>query len=501
MKSFPAGSQRRVRRPTGKWVVWIWWTCWLGLLAASHRGAAAEPAELSADFAVSIGRIRPLHGINKGPRVPGGLIDLSSTHRALGIPSIRLHDCGWPNPPVVDIHAVFPNPNADPSQASSYDFRLTDDYLAAIQALGAQMVYRLGESIEHTSVRRYVHPPADPEKWAAICLGILRHYNAGWANGFRYGIKYWEIWNEPENRPAMWSGSDEDYFRLYEVAAKAIHREFPDVRVGGPSVGASGALKGGRLHPTAFVTNFLSHCRRTQSPLHFFSWHCYTDRPEELTGRAWEVRRLLDGAGFDATESHLNEWNFLPGNHWTPISAGATPAARKQHYETMSGAAGAAFLLASLLELQDAPIDQCQLFHGELGGFGLFDDNGVPRDNYHGLLAFRRLLDNPIRVATRGGSAGRLGFVAGKSEDGREVTLLAANYADAREDVVLRWRNVPWSGATRIEVQSLDATHEFRPTTPVPEAVGEARVRLALKAPAVVLVTLRPADAKPPLPF
>ena len=83
--------------------------------------------------------------------------------KALGIPFTRLHDCGWPNPYVVDHHAVFPNLNADPTLPESYDFRLTDEYINAVRLTGAEPIYRLGESIEHTSVKRYVHPPADME--------------------------------------------------------------------------------------------------------------------------------------------------------------------------------------------------------------------------------------------------------------------------------------------------------------------------------------------------
>ena len=122
---------------------------------------------------------------------------------------------------------VFPNPNADPALPESYDFRLTDEYIEAVRKTGAEPIYRLGESIEHTSVKRYVHPPADMEKWAAVCLGIIRHYNEGWADGFHHNIRYWEIWNEPENRPVMWSGTDDDYLRLYRIAATAIKKRVP----------------------------------------------------------------------------------------------------------------------------------------------------------------------------------------------------------------------------------------------------------------------------------
>ncbi len=99
-------------------------------------------------------------------------------------------------------------------------------------ACDAEPVYRLGESIEHTSVKRHVHPPADMEKWAAVCLGIIRPYLEGWANGFHHNIRYWEMWNEPENRPTMWSGTDDDYLRLYRTAATAIKKQFPSLQVG-----------------------------------------------------------------------------------------------------------------------------------------------------------------------------------------------------------------------------------------------------------------------------
>ena len=36
------------------------------------------------------------------------------------------------------------------------------------------------------------------KKWANVCKHIVMHYNAGWANGFYYNIKNWEVWNEPE---------------------------------------------------------------------------------------------------------------------------------------------------------------------------------------------------------------------------------------------------------------------------------------------------------------
>ena len=72
----------------------------------------------------------------------------------------------------------------------------------------------------------------------------------------------------------------------------------------------------------------------------------------------------------ERTESHLNEWNYLPGNTWKPISKTGSPEERESFYVKMAGPPGAAFLATTLIELQDAPVDVCNLFHGELGGFG-----------------------------------------------------------------------------------------------------------------------------------
>src|SRR5215213_4402271 len=96
--------------------------------------APAPAAEVVVDCSKPVGRIRPLHGVNNGPLDVGGTIDLSAHYRELAFPYVRLHDAHWPNPDVVDMHAVFPNPDADPEKPESYDFAATDEYLKAIVA-------------------------------------------------------------------------------------------------------------------------------------------------------------------------------------------------------------------------------------------------------------------------------------------------------------------------------------------------------------------------------
>ncbi len=466
---------------------------WLLSVLASIPLHAGE-AVLSADFSIHQGSVRPLHGINKGPLVPGGIFDVIKEQKELGIPFTRLHDCGWPNPYVVDHHVVFPDPGADPALPQSYDFRLTDEYITAVRLTGAEPIYRLGESIEHTSVKRHVHPPADMEKWAAVCLGIIRHYNEGWANGFRHNIRYWEIWNEPENRPVMWSGSDDDYLNLYRTTAPAIKKQFPAVKVGGPALGASGSFVNGAFQPTGFAEKFLTMCRKDNVPLNFFSWHCYTGDPSELAARSRAIRRLLDSHGFTETENHLNEWNYLPGNTWEPISKSGTPAGRHRYFSDMAGAPGAAFIAASLIELQDAPVDVCNFFHGELGGFGIFTEQGVPQKAWQALRAFQSLMGTPRRVETKGAVAGRLAFTAGLSADGREATLLVSNFAGPHEEFVLSWKDFAWTGGVTAEIRTINSESDFSSVRNEPLKGDTASLRLTLKAPGIALIRLRPAD-------
>lgn len=461
----------------------------LALLTVARAGAARS--EIVIDFSRTNGTFRALHGINKGPITAGGLSDLTEPLRELGIPFIRLHDCHWPNPDVVDMHAVFPRFEAAAERPKSYDFALTDEYLHAAKRTGAQLIYRLGESIEHTSVKRFVHPPADMEKWAEISAGIIRHYNDGWADGPRLGIQYWEVWNEPDNRPAMWSGSDEDYFRLYRVTARRIKKEWPKLKVGGPGLGSTGRFVHGVFQSTSFVTNFLALCARESLPLDFFSWHCYTDDPQELVLRARAIRSLLDQAGFKQTESHLNEWNFLPGNSWAPLMRNAAPKVRERYYSEMSGAAGGAFLVTALLRLQDAPIDVCNLFHGEAGPFGLFNEHGVPQKSYHALQAFAALLSTRQKIMTWS-ATGRITVAAGVNRDSTVVTVLGSQMGNSTTPYDLRLTNLPWKAETRLETRLVDGTHDYELVNLATNRLNSFLVPLRLRGPAVQSIRLSP---------
>ena len=457
----------------------------------------ARAAEIRVDCSRPAGVVRPLHGINNGPLNCGETVDLSAFFREFRPPLTRLHDSEWPNPDVVDIHAVFPDPAADPERPESYRFARTDDYIRAIVQTGTGIVYRLGESIEHSRRKYHVAPPADSGKWAAACLGIIRHYNEGWADGFRYQIRYWEIWNEPENRPAMWTGSDEDYYRLYATAAKAIKARYPALRVGGPSVGATGDVVDGRLRPTPFLEGFLKHCRETGAPLDFFSWHTYTDDPWTYVRKAHAVRRWLDENGFKQAEVHLNEWNYLPDNDWVPMLVAGQGLKRQQWYARMGGAEGAAFTACVLALLQDAPVDVVNYYTGDSSPFGLFTRDAIPKKTFYTMKAFRMLLDTPQRVEAGGIEAGRGAVCAGIDAQGGRATVFVSHFRGADKAFDLVVERLPWDGPTAWTVFRLDASRDLEAESG--QAAGTpVRIPLALEAPAVAIVRLIKVSAAGP---
>lgn len=456
-------------------------------------------AEVIIDCSRVRGEIRALHGANFGPLCANGIVDLTRFHREIALPSTRLHDIPWTYGEVVDIHSLFRNFDADPADPASYDFRRTDDYLAAATNTGTRIVFRLGESIEHTPRKYWVHPPRDFAKWAQICAGVIRHYNEGWAGGFRHGIREWEIWNEPENQPACWTGSDADYYRLYEVTATALKDQWPDLRIGGPAVGNTGRMVGGRFEPSKFVQGFLAACRDRRLPLDFFSWHIYTDEPGEAVERARSMRALLDRHGFTNTTSHLNEWNYLPGRDWSPFSKQGQGPSRDRLFAEVGGPAGAAFAAAMLVQLQDAPVDMANYFSADNQGFGLFTPAGTPRKNYFAFKAFRELLEAPQRLEVNAAASTTASLIAGISRNQALVQALLVNTAHSPSEVRLHWNSLPWPGGTSVSVGIVDSGNDLKNSPGTAEVAGERTLSstVVVPGPGLVLVTLKPTAPTP----
>lgn len=429
------------------------------------------------DFTKRTGKIKAMHAVGQPPypHMDGGYMHyLTDAH----IPYARLHDVGglFGGNMYVDIPNIFRDFSANEYDPASYDFGFTDELLKTMDQNGVKPIYRLGVTIENFfEIRAYrIFPPADFGKWARICEHIIRHYNDGWANGFHFGIQYWEIWNEPEDGPGsgMWRGTDVEFFRLYEIASKHLKQVFGDtIKVGGyASCGLDGVFQEPAafgLHEVAprgetyryyfvqYAEKFFSYIRAHNCPLDFFSWHCYinTDSDKQhchsirdvtLLSRA--VDYLLKKYGFDDTERQLNEWN----NAWELRFRG-----------TAYAAANAA---AMMLAMQDTNTDMLCYYDARIGEScfgGMFNPlNYTPLPVYYAFQAFGELYARGVQVKCSS-SNDDLYVQAAVDANGANAAVMLSNLGEDTEVLL--------PGCSGFRVYTVDAEHALTPTDEIRE--------------------------------
>ena len=384
--------------------------------------------EITVDFNDVVGEMKPLHGINNGPKsgYAGAeeasgewKLDMTEWYQSLNIPIVRTHDSEYPygQDKFIDIHCIFPDMERDVDDPAAYHFEESDKYIEAIMESGSQVLFRLGESIDHSGEDKYINPPEDYLKWAQVCEHIIRHYNEGWADGFHYNITYWEIWNEPDNS-TMWTGSMEQFYELYRTTARYLKRVYPDLKIGGCALGST---------DEEGIRTFLQSLKADgkETPLDFFSWHTYTNNPDIYAEKAALVRRLLDENGYENTESILDEWNYVES--WDNIEGAA---------ELIHSPMGAAFIAASLTAMQKSPIDLAMYYDGQYAladiWCGLYDSNGQLEPGYYAFSFYDRLCRLEQQVRMDEGISNFYCCAAAGDKDG----MLLVNFDPAEEAAI-----------------------------------------------------------------
>ena len=373
----------------------------------------------------SAGRVRAMHAVNNGPMGKTSYEGRGNfdTFAALKIPFVRNHDASlseaYGSQHVVDVHCIFPDFDRDADDESAYDFDITDQYTRRIIDAGSEVFYRLGASIEHW-VRKYgTLMPKDFGKWADVCAHIIMHYNEGWANGFKLGIRYWEIWNEADLDPddaenkRTWGGTKLEFFDLFEIAAKKLKSRFPSLMIGGPAL----------AHNEAWADDFLTEVKKRNIPLDFFSWHVYSTEPKKIRGKAERIKALLVKHGLESIPSILNEWNYV--RKWEePL----------YFLKVIKGLKGSSFSAAVMCDMQsNSDVDMLMYYDARVEKIwnGLYDsDTLLPIKGYYPFLMFSELyqMGNAIKVELDCDHI----FACAAMKDGK-VALMLTNYTDDDE--------------------------------------------------------------------
>ena len=378
---------------------------------------------ITVDFGAPVGKIKPMHCVNNGPTKPrkdqtkGNFKEFAR----LRIPYARTHDssfcASYGGEHTIDINAVFPNFDADEQDEKNYDFFYTDEYCKTITQAGTKVFFRLGQKIEHGLKKYGANPPADNLKWAKICEKIIMHLNYGWANGHKFGIEYWEIWNEPDLDPDVceshrtWNGTQARFYDLFETAAKYLKSKFPDLKIGGPAFAGNGKR----------IEACLAEMSKRKVPLDFVSWHIYATDPYKIARRENEMRERMNKYGYDKAESICDEWNYVKG--WSDDWLYSLRA--ESSYK------GAAFVAQTMSVVQDCSTDMLMYYDARINTAmnGLFDlYNSRPQKPYYALLYWSVLYELGGQYAAYSENA-EVSVTAAKDENGN-AALLVTRYSE-----------------------------------------------------------------------
>ncbi len=409
---------------------------YLSSLGFALLGAYFSSA-LAADATFALGAkaadMRALLSANTGPLRPAssGVPDLAP-YQDFGLGLIRTHDFYGP----LDMPTLYPDFTKDPKLQSSYVFTTavgkslddkftwsSDTVFSALQSAGYEAYFRIGDSYNN------VKPPAsDTERanWAAAAVEVLRHYREGQWSGFQSSFNYVEIGNEPDNatfwpKPATMM----DFFKLYDLTAKALRAAFPTLKIGGPGL-TQGACQGSAGQ--TWLAAFLDYVKTNTTPLDFLSWHIYSSNPDEVASCAQTIRAALDAKGLTNVQSHLSEWNTDAENK--SLGPGEAVALR-------ANGRGAAVDTASWIRLQESSVDQAFYYRvgdpvgGPASFYGLIDGSYALKKPGLAFKLWKTVSAYTQRLTTTasGSASGLFAMGAGDAKGG--YALLLANTGTA----------------------------------------------------------------------
>lgn len=232
--------------------------------------------------------------------------------------------------------------------------------------------------------RGNVTPPKDYDKWAELIKHLVQHFTE------RYGadeVKTWyfEVWNEPNLSPGFWSGTRDDYFKLYEYTAKAIKSVNKDYRVGGPATAGAG-----------WVPEMIQFCSKNKLPIDFISTHSYgvnqgfldeygnsgtvlSKNPMSVSGDVLRSRKQISDSDMPNLELHYTEWSasYTPAD---PIHDSYHEAAYILEKIKQVGTAANSMSYWVFTDIFEEPGPRFTPFHG---GFGLLNLEGIAKPAFY----------------------------------------------------------------------------------------------------------------------
>ena len=436
-------------------------------------------AALAVDFSTDAGAIRhELHSSGYGPTICGQSAQDLADMKAMGFKYSRTHDWALINSfeRVCDYFHIFPLMHLDAKDPKSYYFPATDYILKRTrEELGTEIFYRLGSSIEHSGEKVHFNTviPDDFEKVAESFAATVRHYNRGWADGHKWGIKYWEIWNEPDGIENMWCPPEGTYglspealaakrlecrakfVDFFVVVLKRLKGEFGDsIKVGGPGLVYCN---------DEWTKAILEGCRAAGVKPDFISWHDYICVPDQMNIEAERTRAICDSYGFPDCKTIVTEWHYF-GEHYTwGELRSSDPKTRTRVMDGPDGHIGirsACFTLSALASLQKSQLTHAFFYGGRhTGSWGFKDGVGRKYKLFYALKLFGDIVREYDTICSNE-TDGTLTAMAVRNGRGGKA-LLVSDYGGAKREIKVAVSGVP--ADAKVSCLLLDNTHDLEP--------------------------------------
>lgn len=240
--------------------------------------------------------------------------------------------------------------------------------------------------------RGNVTPPKSYQKWEDLIYNLVRHFTQ------RYGEEevmswYFEVWNEPNLSPGFWTGTQQEYFKLYAHAARAVKAVNPRYRVGGPATAGA-----------AWVPETIAFCTQNGVPIDFISTHAYgvdvgfldefggtgtrlSKNPMSVSGEVMQSRRQIEESPMPHLELHYTEWSssYTPAD---PIHDSYHQAAYILQKLKQAGAAAQSMSYWVFTDIFEEAGPRFTPFHG---GFGLMNTQGIRKPVFHAYSFLNRM--------------------------------------------------------------------------------------------------------------
>jgi xylan 1,4-beta-xylosidase len=296
----------------------------------------------------------------------------------------------------VRAHGTFLPETVSVRDDGSFDFSGLDEVYDRFLEIGLKPVVELSfmpaalcKDPDYTvfEYKATVSVPQDWERWGDLVRDLTIHLRD------RYGadeVATWEfeVWNEA-NLEVFWNGTQDDYHRLYEAAARAVKDVDERIPVGGPSSAAAG-----------WVGALLEYCLAGDVPIDFVSTHTYGNAPLDMRPL---TRSYAKATGRAEPEILWTEWGVTPTHfHRVNDTVFAAPFVLRGMKSALATTDCLAYWVCSdqFEELGWPP----ELLHG---GFGLLTVGNLRKPRFWALAMLSALAGGriPASVTGDGGEA------------------------------------------------------------------------------------------------